>query len=959
MATPISYEPQSTIARAMFNFGTFGIQDFKFSGTVRVSVSDSFSYSDYLSPDYSRFDSGLWTSGSGEYVWTATQLENISAVLAIYSQYANISFQWNGDYDSFTNGSDEKVNPEDLGRSGQSDINISLIDRDDVDFTGISGIGTDGILGYTGSVGDIFINSAAFGGDPSFGEGTKARQALMHELGHSLGMSHPHTAFHLETRVATVSEDFAATRYLGFDKLGFPTASVSDMNKEYFTLMSYDDQLFNAFTPMILDVIALQETYGEGAGTTGTGNDTIRAGTAGYRTYFDKGGVDTIDLSVYSDGAYLNMGEDISGAPHRVGVGMSLDDGLSTRQFGGDPQHLRWFYGEYENALGSASDDLIFDNSLNNSIDGGAGNDSINVREGNDTVVGGTGFDTIAYRYSFSDYLISYNAVSGAFSVADRTSGRDGTDVVHSVEAFQFADATTTAASLIMATSADATPPTVLSFSPAEDAAGVAIDSNIVLVFSEAIQRGTGSIVLKDAAGTRIETFDAATSEFLTISGSTLTINPTRDLAHSANYYPSFASGSIEDLAGNAWAGTTSYDFTTIAATSGPPFTTSGTKARVFMGTDDMFTVSDNGATLIGSLGSNTVKIASGVTGVKTDANFSRIELGGKLADYRMGVVLPGTGLQIQTAAGVAVDTIVSLNTDVTLAFANGSATLSQTGISAFTLGGQPISTTAAAAMSVALNSADTSSFSTAASRTVTKAKVYMGADDTFTVTDSGAALIGSLGSNTARIAAGVTGVTTDANFSRIELSGRLADYKLLVVPGTGLQFQNAAGIAVDTIVSLNTDVTLAFADGSAPLSQTGLTAFTLGGQTISTTTPAAMSVALNAADKSSLGTAGASLVAAADTSDASTGDMSFKVHPGESFTYSVPGFAAGDTISVVAGTAIALSNAGGDDGIIDVVGTLSGRSVLIHLTGIAPASESAIFNATGFNTVFGADSLV
>ena len=86
--------------------------------------------------------------------------------------------------------------------------------------------------------------------------------------------------------------NFAATQFVGFSKLGFRTDSAADMNKEYFTIMSYDDQDsvdpnsnvgFSAFTPMILDVIARQQAYGEGAGTSGPGN-------VGYRTYFDAGG---------------------------------------------------------------------------------------------------------------------------------------------------------------------------------------------------------------------------------------------------------------------------------------------------------------------------------------------------------------------------------------------------------------------------------------------------------------------------------------------------------------------------------------------------------------------------------------------------------------------------------------------------------------------------------------------
>ena len=120
--------------------------------------------------------------------------------------------------------------------------------------------------------------------------------------------------------------------------------------------------------------------------------------------------------------------------------------------------------------------------------------------------------------------------------------------------------------SLTLGTGTDTTAPTVTTFSPADEAAGIAIASNIVLTFSENIARGTGNIVLKNATGTIIATYDAATSSNLTINGSTLTINPTADLAYSTGYKVELASGSVKDLAGNSYVGTTTYNFTTVAA---------------------------------------------------------------------------------------------------------------------------------------------------------------------------------------------------------------------------------------------------------------------------------------------------------------------------------------------------------------------------------------------------------
>ncbi|MGB7510783.1 MAG: Ig-like domain-containing protein, partial [Pelodictyon phaeoclathratiforme] len=111
----------------------------------------------------------------------------------------------------------------------------------------------------------------------------------------------------------------------------------------------------------------------------------------------------------------------------------------------------------------------------------------------------------------------------------------------------------------------DTTAPAVLTYSPADAATGVAVGSDIKLMFSEAIQRGIGTIEIHSgsAAGPVIESYNAATSGNLTINGNELTINPTADLARDMQYFVTFTAGSVKDLAGNIYAGTTDYDFTT------------------------------------------------------------------------------------------------------------------------------------------------------------------------------------------------------------------------------------------------------------------------------------------------------------------------------------------------------------------------------------------------------------
>lgn len=427
MSTYVSYSPSSAISRAMFNFDVYsGWQNFKTSGVVRVSVSDGFSYGDYRGFLYSNFYNGLYfdRTSSGEVYWDGVMLAGVQEILSIYNQFADLNLRWAGDFDS---GADGSPNPEDVGLAGLSEINITWIDRSDVGFAGLSGGDDDEFLNYTGGAGDIYLNAWSLE-DSSLEINTNSRQILMHELGHSFGLSHPHTSY--SNGVPTISADYAATQFLGFDKLGFRTSSAEDMYKEYFSIMSYDDTLsflpgddtvFYAHTPMILDVIALQQAYGLGTGTHGAGNDVIEVGTAGYRTYFDIGGVDTIDLSMYASGAYLHMGTTITDAQYLVGVAMSTLDARSTISAAQSPSNLRWFYGSYENALGGVADDWIIGNAFDNEIFGGAGDDLLVGGGGNDAFLldaNGNGVDTIA-DFELGDVL----RVAGARFVADVSLG--------------------------------------------------------------------------------------------------------------------------------------------------------------------------------------------------------------------------------------------------------------------------------------------------------------------------------------------------------------------------------------------------------------------------------------------------------------------------------------------------------------------------------------------------------
>lgn len=109
----------------------------------------------------------------------------------------------------------------------------------------------------------------------------------------------------------------------------------------------------------------------------------------------------------------------------------------------------------------------------------------------------------------------------------------------------------------------DTIAPTLSGSTPVDDAAGVATDANIVLRFSEPVYAGTGSIVLVgDSGDTR--TIAVGDASQVTVSGSTVTINPAADLNGGERYQVQIASGVLVDVAGNAFAGTGSdpIDFT-------------------------------------------------------------------------------------------------------------------------------------------------------------------------------------------------------------------------------------------------------------------------------------------------------------------------------------------------------------------------------------------------------------
>jgi len=151
---------------------------------------------------------------------------------------------------------------------------------------------------------------------------------------------------------------------------------------------------------------------------------------------------------------------------------------------------------------------------------------------------------------------------------------------------------------LLTVTAVDTVAPAILSSFPSDGASGVPVNASIVVAFSEPIQRGNGAIEIHSGspAGALVERFDAATSPRLSVAGASLTIDPSVDLLPNSAYALVFTAASVRDVAGNAFPGTSNFDFTT--GTSVAP-DTAAPVLRSTQPTDDALEVATDAAIVL------------------------------------------------------------------------------------------------------------------------------------------------------------------------------------------------------------------------------------------------------------------------------------------------------------------------------------------------------------------------
>lgn len=247
--------------------------------------------------------------------------------------------------------------------------------------------------------GDIWMNVNRWNlnGSDANRPGTYDYLALMHEIGHALGLKH----------------SFEGSIYNG--------NTVHPQNDNwFFTIMSYTASPwsrtaspdFYPTTPMYLDLVAIQHLYGRDTTTNATSTRYTFYDTQKYwQTIYDAGGNDTI-VSVGYSGSVINLNP---GTWSSLGAAINFTDGYWTRDtimIG--PQVV------IEHATGGSGSDKLIGNSSNNVLQGNAGFDTISGGTGNDFLSGASGFDTL-------DAGAGNDTISGGLG-NDKLAGGTGSD---------------------------------------------------------------------------------------------------------------------------------------------------------------------------------------------------------------------------------------------------------------------------------------------------------------------------------------------------------------------------------------------------------------------------------------------------------------------------------------------------------------------------------------------------
>lgn len=284
---------------------------------------------------------------------------------------------------------------------------------------------------YWPNGGDIWIN-ATQGASLNWAPSSFNFEALVHEVGHALGLKHPFEGS--VTLPDNVSNGFYTLMSYANPTNNLFVKLVSNANGS----TSWSSFAVYPETPMVLDIAAIQYLYGPNLAY--NADDTLYSfdpKVPFFKTIWDGGGNDTLSVANFSRPSLIDLN------PGQFSnIGIALSDATAGYRWETPPPSptydaLRNLGIAYnciiENAEGGLGNDILIGNSANNGLSGGYGNDQID---------GGDGIDTAIFDASLMDFTLKINRYAKTATVTDSKAARFGIDGLKNVEKIQFGNLT-------------------------------------------------------------------------------------------------------------------------------------------------------------------------------------------------------------------------------------------------------------------------------------------------------------------------------------------------------------------------------------------------------------------------------------------------------------------------------------------------------------------------------------
>ena len=369
------------------------------------------------------------------YEWTTSEKVAIENAMDTYSDVANISFTETDNYDlaniSWVSLNNEGTNAI-YGTRGETDmLGVAFLPYEDSDFAGYTTVNFE-----LYSTEDYSI---------AFNPGSYSYWVFLHELGHGLGLHHPHGSSAYSGTFPGVSNPFdAGDNNLNSAPWTVMTYNVHD-NDVGLTPSSEDTSGF--FTGLgAFDIAATQYLYGANTNFNTGDNvyDLNENDLNGWKCIWDNGGKDTISATASNQSVNIDI--------RNASLKNSAGGGGFVSQVGSESLGFTIAFNStgnciIEDAIGSNFNDIITGNQKANTLTGGSGNDNLNGGSGDDTLngglgndrlVGGAGNDTFigsigndVIRGGSGNDIFQINTGTGRSLIKDYSPGEDSIELIN------------------------------------------------------------------------------------------------------------------------------------------------------------------------------------------------------------------------------------------------------------------------------------------------------------------------------------------------------------------------------------------------------------------------------------------------------------------------------------------------------------------------------------------------